>query len=111
MRAGRGEVRLVQSHCNDAAGAAGGFRGDLGRLRGAGDGMTQVGGQKYTVLACLYMLSASPTFRLARTCHTKPPPPRKGPKHAQIRLLRQQHRSSDFAQTMRLSCTRTNTTA
>ena len=35
----------------------------------------------------------------------------KAPKHAQVRLLRQQHRSSDFAQTMRLSCTRTNKTA
>jgi hypothetical protein len=29
--------------------------------------MAQVGGQKYTVLARIYMLSAPPTFRLARS--------------------------------------------
>ena len=64
----------------DAAGAAGGFGGVLGRLRGGGDGMTQVGGQKHTVLARPHMPSTPPTFSLARACHIEPPASRKRPK-------------------------------
>ena len=70
----------MQSRCYDVAGAAGGFERVWGPLRGGGDGMTHVGGQKYKVLAHVYIPTTPPTFFLARACHVEPPPPRKGPK-------------------------------
>ena len=49
------------------------------------------------MLARPYMPSTPSAFSFARACHVELTPPRKGPKHAQIRPWRQQHRSTDFA--------------
>ena len=76
----RGELLLVPSRCYDAAGAAGGFGRVLGPLRGGGDGVMQVGGTKYKVLAHAYMPGTPSIFFLARASHVEPLDPRKGPK-------------------------------
>ena len=75
----RGKVRLTQSRCYDAAGAAGGFGRVWGPLRGAGDGEQHVEGQKCTFLVPPYTHSTPPTFSLAPACRREPPTPRKGP--------------------------------
>ena len=62
--------------CYDAAGAAGGFGGVLGPLRGGGDGVMQVGGQVYTLLAHVYTHSTPSTFSLACARYLESPPPR-----------------------------------
>ena len=76
----RREGRLMQSWCYDAAGVAGGFGRVLGPLRGGGDGVMQVGGTKYKVLAHAYMPGTPSIFFLARASHVEPLDPRKGPK-------------------------------
>ena len=73
-------MRLEKSRHEDAAGVVGGFGRVWGALRGGGDGMTQVPGRKYKVLAQVYIPTTPPTFFLARACHLEPPDPRKDPK-------------------------------